>query len=166
VHNPAILSQAERMGHAMQLSNILRDVGEDWSRGRLYLPLEVMRRHGVTEADLEAMYLGAPLSHGYRSLVAELLDQAESDYAAALEGVPALPPELRRSVAVAAHVYRGIHREIRRNGYDNLRRRAFTSPVAKAALATRALWELTRASHRRVGAAGQIPSLLSRAGEE
>ena len=152
VHDPSVLEQAERMGHAMQLTNIVRDVGEDWSRGRLYLPAELMARHGVNEAALASMCRGAPLVAGYRALVEELMTMAEAEYRSALAALPALPAPLARSVAVAAHLYRGIHREVRHHGYDNLRRRAYTTALRKGVHATRALWELRRACRMATGA--------------
>jgi phytoene synthase len=145
VHDPALLERAERMGHAMQLTNILRDVGEDWGFGRLYLPLDLMQRHGVEEVELARMCAGGQPTCGYCALIEELIGVAEADYRAALAALPSLPSSFARPVAVAAHVYRGIHREIRRRGYDNLRQRAYTGPLAKGRLAARALWELHRA---------------------
>ena len=59
VHAPRVLAKAGEMGHAMQLTNILRDVGEDWRQGRLYLPADVMERHGVTEDSIARMCGGA-----------------------------------------------------------------------------------------------------------
>jgi phytoene synthase len=151
VDDAGVLERAERMGHAMQLTNILRDVGEDRANGRTYLPAELLAKHGVTEAALARMCAGGAISPAWRALVEELMAVAEEDYRAALEAVPALPPSFARPVAVAAHVYRGIHREIRRNGHDNLRRRAHTTATAKAGLALAALWELFRASRGRAG---------------
>src|SRR5690606_6945429 len=52
VHDEQVLARAADLGHAMQLTNILRDVGEDWRNGRLYLPLDVLARHGITEGDI------------------------------------------------------------------------------------------------------------------
>jgi phytoene synthase len=149
VDDAVVLERAERMGHAMQLTNILRDVGEDRANGRLYLPAELLAKHGITEAALARMCAGGDITPAWRALVEELMAVAEDDYRAALEAVPALPPSFGRAVAVAAHVYRGIHREIRRNGYDNLRRRAHTRASAKVSLALAALWELFRASRGR-----------------
>ncbi|HET7273796.1 MAG TPA: squalene/phytoene synthase family protein [Longimicrobiaceae bacterium] len=148
ISDPLLLERAERMGHAMQLTNILRDVGEDWRRNRLYLPSELLSAHGVSEEGLARMCAGAPLQTGYCELVEEMLQLAEEDYRVAFAALADLPPGFARPVAVAAHVYRGIHREIRRRGYDNLRGRAHTAPVAKGLLAVRALWDLKRASEK------------------
>lgn len=142
VHDPALLERAERLGHAMQLTNIARDVGEDWRQGRMYLPAELLAAHGITIDDIARMCEGAPIISGYRLLIEELLQTAEADYLLALDAIPQLPDSFARAVAVAAHVYRGIHVDIRNRGYDNLRQRAHTSSVAKGRLAATALWTL------------------------
>ena len=143
VRDPWVLARAEALGHAMQLTNILRDVGEDLRRGRLYLPLEVLEAHGVRPSQLEsAAANGAPLPEGYPEVLEALMAMAEEEYDCAMEAVPALPPSFQRPVAAAARIYRGIHREIRGNDYDNLRQRAMTSLPRKIILGGRGLWEL------------------------
>lgn len=140
VHDQRVLHHAAALGHALQLTNILRDVGEDWSRGRVYLPLDRLQAHGLEPRDLGAMRAGlAPVSDRYRALMEELMGVAEADYRDAFAAVPALPPFFARPVAVAAHVYRGIHHEIRRAGYDTLRRRVRTSLPRKLWLGVRGL---------------------------
>jgi 15-cis-phytoene synthase len=142
VHDPHVLRRAEALGHALQLTNILRDVGEDYARGRVYLPADRLAAHGLAPRDLGLMRSGRrPIDDRYRALVEELMREAEEDYRRAFGGLAALPPFFARPVAVAAHVYRGIHDEIRRNGYDNLRRRAHTSLPRKMWLAARGLAE-------------------------
>ena len=144
VRDPWVLDRAFALGHAMQLTNILRDVGEDLEAGRLYLPLDHLNRHGVDRDLLEAKAReGSPMFPGYRRLLEDLMAQADADYTAAFQAIPALPEFFQRSVAVAARAYQGIHQEIRRNGYDNLTRRAGTSPLRKALLAAGALLELS-----------------------
>src|SRR5207342_1047576 len=93
-----------------------------------------------------AMAAGAPISPEYCAMIEELLSVAEAEYALALEVVPRLPASFARPVAVAAYLYRGIHAEIREQKYDNLNRRAYTTPFTKARLAMMALWELHRGS--------------------
>jgi 15-cis-phytoene synthase len=138
IRGQTLLDRAERLGHAMQLTNILRDVGEDLRSGRVYLPLDLLRRHGLDESRLG----DAPGSLGYRDALEELMAAADADYAAGLQALREVPPSFGRPVAVAAMVYRGIHDEIRRNRYDNITRRAFVGPARKGMLAARALWEL------------------------
>jgi phytoene synthase len=137
------LARAADLGHAMQLTNILRDVGEDLGRGRLYLPLDLMAKHGLSETDLagSAAWGGNPPA-AYRALIEELMDLAESRYQRAFQAIPALPASFQRPVFVAALVYRGIHAAIRRNGYDNLGKRARTGAREKLAIAVKATWML------------------------
>jgi phytoene synthase len=145
VQDPWTLERAYDLGHAMQLTNILRDVGEDLRRGRLYLPQDLMESFGVDRALLEAKAAnGSPAFPGYRSLLEALMAEAEAKYDRAFEAIPALPLFFRGPVAVAASVYRGIHREIRKNGYDNLNRRARTSLLRKVVLGVSGLWKLRR----------------------
>jgi phytoene synthase len=135
-----MLERATALGQAMQLTNILRDVGEDLERGRIYLPATELGRHGLTVLDLKAMRMGArPIDAAYRAMMEAFIEIADADYRLASEGIPHLPPEFRHAAAVASAVYRGIHAAIRRNGYDNLRRRAYTSGMRKVMLAARAL---------------------------
>lgn len=140
LHDEALLARAHALGHGMQLTNIARDVGEDWARGRLYLPAGLLAAHGFAEKDLATLRRSTgPLPRAWRALVEELLARADAYYEEAWPGIRELPAWYRRPVAVAAEAYRGIHREIRRRGHDNLRRRASTSAPAKLALAAAGL---------------------------
>lgn len=141
IREPWLLERAAGLGSAMQLTNILRDVGEDWDRGRVYLPLTMMQRHGLTPDDIGAMRRGTrSVDAAYRGLSEELMAVAARDYRSAREVFPHLPGDFRRAAAVSAAVYEGIHGAIRRNGYDNVRRRAVTTAARKVALAAGALW--------------------------
>lgn len=139
VRDPWVLDRAAALGHAMQVTNILRDVGEDFDRGRVYLPLEQLKRHGLTIASLDRLRRGERVTASYRGLMEEMMADATRHYALAREAMPALPSDFRRGVSVAASVYEGILDEIRRNGYDNLRQRARTSTARKLTLAAGAL---------------------------
>ena len=140
VHDQWTLERAGRLGVAMQLTNIARDVGEDWDRGRLYLPQSMLERHGVTEQMIGELRDGdAPIPDGYAALLEELMGAADAAYDHATEAIGNLPPFFRSSVAVAARVYRSIHDAIRANGYDSIRRRAVTPDVTRMALARAAL---------------------------
>ncbi|MEO5580474.1 MAG: squalene/phytoene synthase family protein, partial [Gemmatimonadaceae bacterium] len=145
VRDPAVLRRAESMGYAMQLTNILRDVGEDLRSGRCYLPADLMLSNHVTEAQLSV----GPPSAGYVALMKTLMGEAEGAYRVGFDGIVDLPQALRLPVSVAAYVYRGILDEIRRFGYDNITRRASTSGVRKAALAIRAMVDLRLLTRRR-----------------
>lgn len=137
------LARAADLGHAMQLTNILRDVGEDLGRGRLYLPTELLARHGLSPEDIEgaAKWGGTPPA-AYRDCMEDMMETAERRYQRAFQAIPALPAYFQRPVLVAALSYRGIHGALRRNGYDNIERRAATSPLDKALIAVKASWML------------------------
>ena len=142
LHDAALLQRAYSLGHAMQLTNILRDVGEDWRRGRLYLPLDRVEAHGISRDDLAGLAHQGRVPSGYPDLMEELMAVADRHYALAFEAIPSLPPYYRRPVAVAARVYQGIHDEIRGNGYDNGSRRAYTSFRRKLRLGFEGLRDL------------------------
>lgn len=139
VHDDITLTRAAQLGHAMQLTNILRDVGDDLRAGRLYLPAQVLRRFGITEQRLRQAVDGHGQPPGYARLLEHLMQVADHDYGSALQAVAALPRQVRPAIVVAAHVYRGIHDAIRSNGYDNFNLRARASLPRKVVLATRAL---------------------------
>ena len=150
VHDAWALERAGRLGVAMQLTNIARDVGEDWDRGRLYLPQSMLERHGVTERMIgELRHGNAPIPAAYAALLEELMSEADAGYAEASEAIGNLPPFFRSSVAVASRVYRSIHDAIRANGYDSIRRRAVTPDVTRTALARAALAALAALADER-----------------
>ncbi len=135
VHDPEMLEQAHALGHAMQLTNIVRDVGEDWRMGRCYLPQELLSSHGITVGDLAALVSGAvPVTPAWQAVMEDVMDRADAWYDLAWPGIRGLPSSFRRPVAVAAAAYQGIHDEVRRNRWNNLNRRAVTSRSRKAVL--------------------------------
>ncbi len=149
VRDPWALSLADELGHSMQLTNIARDVGVDLMLGRVYLPDDLLDRHGLSREHLVRILRGTTaVPSSFAALLEELMGMADSGYGAAFQALPRLPAGYRRAMAVAARVYQGIHREIRRNGYDTLRRRARTGPVGKGVLAISALRELAKAEAR------------------
>jgi phytoene synthase len=111
---------ARALGIAFQLTNFVRDVGEDLTRGRLYLPAEDLAAHGVSRADLER---GAH-TPAVRDLMAFQVARARSWYTAAAPGVPMLHPDSRACIDAATRLYRGILDEIERDDYRVLDRRA------------------------------------------
>jgi phytoene synthase len=122
---------ARELGLAFQLTNFLRDVGEDLDRGRIYLPLEDLDAFGVTEADL---LVGRPIEP-VRRLVAFEVERARAHYARAAPGIDALVPSSRACVRAAYRVYGGILDEVVRAGYDVFRRRAVVPRRRRLALA-------------------------------
>jgi phytoene synthase len=113
----------------MQLTNCLRDVGEDLARDRVYLPADRMAANGVTVDDLRADRRGP----GYRRLMEDLAHEAEQRYEVGLAGLHHLRDH-RTAIAYAAVQYRGILDELRASGWDNLRRRAVVPSRRRAML--------------------------------
>ena len=142
------LERAEALGRGMQLTNILRDVGEDLRRDRVYLPAEMMSRHGLRRADLEAAMQSGVIPQNYPGLLDEVIDLAEEDYRMAWEAIPHLPSSFSRASAIAAEVYRAIHVNVVSNGYDNLTRRSRTGTITKTKLMIRAMTRLAFAGRK------------------
>jgi hypothetical protein len=159
IRDPWMLDRAAALGHAMQLTNILRDVGEDLRRGRLYLPTTWLAGHGLDRRDLEGMTHSGRIEPEYHQLVERLLRVAEDEYELAAPAIDRLPAFYRRPVAVAAHVYRGIHASLRRNGYDNLNRRAHTSLADKLRLGVAALGRRAESAPARPGQLWRVVGL-------
>ena len=129
------LDMALALGNAMQLTNVLRDVGEDLRMGRCYLPADLRAKHGV---DLDELRAGR-VTPGYVALLEELGAHASELYREGWRGIPRLHGVAALGVAVAALNYEGILRKLRQNGYDNLNRRAYLRPVERVALIPRAV---------------------------
>lgn len=129
------------LGVALQLTNILRDVGEDLQRGRIYLPQEDMRRFGYTEDDL----LNHVIDDRFRALMRFEIDRARALYERGWAGIPALNSEGRLAVAVAAEVYRGILDEIAANDFDVFNLRARVTARDKFARLPGIGWRVLRA---------------------
>jgi phytoene synthase len=119
--------EAIALGHAMQLTNILRDVGEDARMDRIYLPAEDMQRFGYTEADLFA----GTVDERFVALMRFQIERARQLYRVAEPGIARLQPESRYAVRLALHLYRDILAAIEANGYDVFRRRAYVPLQAK-----------------------------------
>jgi 15-cis-phytoene synthase len=133
------MAGADSLAVAMQLSNFCRDVGQDWSLGRVYLPQEDLRRFEYTEADLAA----GRVSPRFVDLMEFQFARIEGYYRAARSAVRLLAGG-RWGVMAGLEIYRGILNAIRQNGYDVFRRRAAPGRWRKAGLALRALWQVAR----------------------
>ena len=132
------------LGLAMQLTNILRDVGEDHRLGRVYLPADEMAAHGVSAADLGRAHATPALKTLLRTQAA----RAREYYTRAEEGIPLLADDGSQfTVWLMRHVYAGILEEVEKLDYEVLHRRASTSFPRKLLLAGRA-WRDLRRSRR------------------
>jgi phytoene synthase len=160
VRDDAALTAAAQLGIAMQLTNICRDVAEDWQRGRLYLPDDRLQQHGVGGLAAE---LGRPLPAAavrpIAGVVRDLLALADRQYRAGRRGIGALPWRAGLAVRAAASIYAAIGDRIRERGCDVTARRAIVSRARKLALAVGAGGRAVLAAPRHlVGPAPRIPS--------
>lgn len=124
---------AHDLGIAFQLTNIIRDVGEDARMGRIYLPIDELQRFEVTAADI----LNARHGENFQRLMAFQVERAESYYAQAIEALPAGDRHRQRPGLVMAAIYRTLLDEIRRDGYQVLTQRTLLTPIRKLWIAWR-----------------------------
>ncbi len=129
---------ARTLGVAMQLTNILRDVGEDARSGRCYLPAEDLARFGLSRADVFGVGLGRDAR--WSALMRFEIDRARMLYAQAMPGIALLAPDARRCAAACAIGYAGILGAIEANGFDTFSTRARLGTLARATV----LWNAWR----------------------
>ena len=142
VTDPASLAQAIRyaraLGVAMQLTNILRDVGEDARAGRCYLPDEDLERFGVSRERILAGDVAR--DERWTSLMRFEIARARSLYECAMPGIRLLSADSRRCAAACAVGYAGILGAIERIEYDTITTRARLSTAERASV----LWQAWR----------------------
>jgi phytoene synthase len=130
---PSTLEYAESLGLAFQLTNIIRDVGEDARKNRIYLPMEDLKRFDVPAADI----LAARQSEGFKALMQFEAERARSHYDAAFGALPAADRKAQRPGLIMAAIYRTLLDEIERDGFCVLTRRTSLTPLRKFWLAWR-----------------------------
>lgn len=127
------LKYAHDLGLAFQLTNIIRDVGEDARRGRVYLPQDELQRFGVSADDL----LHARYSENFRRLMAFQVERARNMYAQAFGQLPAADRKTQRAGLIMAAIYQATLDEIVRDDYRVLDQRISLPPLRKLWLAVR-----------------------------
>ena len=127
------LEYAHELGVAFQLTNIIRDVGEDARRGRIYLPLDEMQRFGVSAADV----LHRRHNDAFRKLIEFQIERAEKHYTQAFADLPRVDRRSQRPGLVMAAIYRTLLGEIRRDGCRVLTHRTALTPIRKLWIAWR-----------------------------
>ena len=118
---------AVALGIANQLTNILRDVGEDRSRGRIYLPQEDLQKFGYSEEDL----IQGKINTQWKKLMAFQLKRAREWFSDSEEGIRWLSADARWPVWTSLRLYRGILNSIERLDYDVFNNRAYVSQFMK-----------------------------------
>ncbi|QAU34404.1 presqualene diphosphate synthase HpnD [Janthinobacterium sp. 17J80-10] len=128
---PQTLQFAEKLGLAFQLTNIIRDVGEDARIGRIYLPVNELQQFNVTAADL----LNARHSDNFEKLMRFQVQRAQTVYDEAFALLPAADRRAQRPGLMMAAIYRTLLTEIERDGYHVLNQRISLTPIRKLWLA-------------------------------
>ncbi len=128
---PETLQYAEKLGLAFQLTNIIRDVGEDARIGRIYLPVNELQQFNVTAADI----LNARHSENFEKLMKFQADRAQALYDLRLRCCPAEDRRAQRPGLIMAAIYRAVLVEIERDGFHVLNQRISLTPIRKLWLA-------------------------------
>ncbi|HEX7811144.1 MAG TPA: presqualene diphosphate synthase HpnD [Burkholderiales bacterium] len=131
--DPATLTYAENLGTAFQLTNIIRDVGEDARRNRVYLPLDELSRFGISATDVAQLRE----TEGFRKLIEFQIERAQEFYNRAFASLPAGDRKSQRPGLVMAAIYRTLLQEIRANGNHVLNQRTSLTPLRKLWIAWR-----------------------------
>lgn len=128
-----VTKAAQALAEAMQLTNFLRDVGEDAARGRIYLPLEDLATFEVSESEI----IEAQMSVRFENLMKFEIARARALYKEADKGIPLLPAYARKPVLLARVLYSRILDRIEARNYDVFSARARTSKMEKLMVALR-----------------------------
>ncbi len=129
--DPQTLRYAEKLGQALQLTNIIRDVGEDARKGRIYLPVNELQQFNVTAADI----LNARHSDQFVALMRFQAARAHAAYEEAFALLPAADRRAQRTGLIMANIYRALLREIELDGFHVLSQRISLTPIRKLWLA-------------------------------
>ncbi len=127
------LEYAANLGIAFQLTNIIRDVGEDARKNRVYLPVEDLQRFGVPAADV----LQSKETPAFRSLMEFQAERARGYYEKAMSALPVEDRRAQRPGLIMAAIYRTLLDEIQREGFRVLTRRTSLTPLRKFWIAWR-----------------------------
>ncbi len=145
VDDEKALTHAAQLGEAMQVTNFLRDIKEDYARGRIYMPLEDMERFGVTEDHIK----NGIVDDNWKAFMRFQIERNRHIYAEADKGLLSIPPTRRKAVACARVLYSDILTRIEKNQYDVFNKRAATTLSRKLFVAGSILFGMnhTRLAH-------------------
>ena len=128
---PETLQYAEKLGLAFQLTNIIRDVGEDARKGRIYLPVNELQQFKVPAADI----LNAQHGENFAKLMAFQAQRAHTIYEEAFALLPKTDRRSQRPGLIMAAIYRALLNEIEHDGFHVLNQRIALTPIRKLWLA-------------------------------
>ncbi len=129
--DPRTLEYAETLGLAFQMTNIIRDVGDDARRGRIYLPADEMAQHGVTVDDV----LDGHYSDGFQALMQQQTDRARQLYRDAMRALPETDRRAQRPGLMMAAIYATLLDELERDRWHVLDQQIALTPIRKFWLA-------------------------------
>jgi 15-cis-phytoene synthase len=131
--NPATLEYAKNLGLAFQLTNIIRDVGDDARRNRIYLPMDELKRFEVPASDI----LNSRYSDNFTRLMQFQAERAQSYYTTAFASLPAEDRRDQRAGLIMAAIYRTVLDEVAADGFKVLTQRTSLTPMRKLLIAMR-----------------------------
>jgi len=135
------VAYAHKLGLALQLTNIIRDVGDDARRGRIYLPLDDLQRFGVKASEILLRQAPWGYSERFTALMRFQAQRAQATYEAALALLPEVDREAQRPGLMMANIYRTLLREIEDDGFQVLHQRTSLTPLRKLWIAARTQWQ-------------------------
>ena len=134
---PEAIPYAVKLGVALQITNILRDIGEDWQAGRIYLPAEELETWGLSESDLA---LGK-VDDRWRAFMRFQIARNRQLYREAWPGIAMLDSDGRFAIAAAAQLYQAILKDIEAHDYDVFNRRAYITTWGKLRMLPGIWWQ-------------------------
>ena len=137
---PGTLAYAHQLGLALQLTNIIRDVGDDARMGRIYLPLAELQRFDVTAHELLKRESPWGYSERFSALMRFQAQRAHATYDEALALLPEVDRAAQKSGLMMANIYRSLLREIEADGFAVLHQRTSLTPLRKLWIALRTHW--------------------------
>ena len=133
----ATVQYAHRLGQAMQLTNIIRDVGDDARRGRIYLPMSELQQFDVKAHELLKRESPWSYSPRFSALMRFQAERAHASYDAALALLPDADRVAQKPGLMMANIYRTLLREVEAQGFQVLHQRTSLTPLRKLWIATR-----------------------------
>jgi phytoene synthase len=137
---PQTVDYAHRLGLAMQLTNIIRDVGDDARRGRIYLPISELQQFGVKAHELLARQRPWGYSDRFTALMSFQAQRAHRLFDEAFALLPAEDRSRQRPGLMMANIYRNLLREIEAQGFQVLHQRTSLTPLRKLWIAAKTQW--------------------------
>ena len=137
----ATVEYAHRLGLAMQLTNIIRDVGDDARRGRIYLPVSELQHFDVKASELLLRTAPYGYSDRFTALMKFQAERAHRTYDEAMALLPEVDRLAQKPGLMMANIYRSLLREIEAGGFQVLHQRTSLTPLRKLWIAVRTHWQ-------------------------